>query len=86
MNPRLFAHCYLDDGSLEEICMNCFNVVCNIPKEEIEQNPEKPSRWGQLAREGHQVVQFKHVQTNKFVAVSVDGKVRVYGARNGSHK
>ena len=25
----------------------------------IEQNAAKPSRWGQLAREGHQVVQFK---------------------------
>ena len=24
----------------------------------IEQNPEKPSRWGKLAREGHRVVQF----------------------------
>jgi hypothetical protein len=45
----------------------------------IEQNPEKPSRWGKLAREGHQVVQFKDVEANKFVAVSVDGKVRVYG-------
>jgi hypothetical protein len=30
----------------------------------IEQNPEKPSRWGQLARRGHQVVQFKDVETN----------------------
>ena len=29
----------------------------------IEQNAEKPSRWGQLAREGHQVVQFKDVGT-----------------------
>lgn len=46
----------------------------------IEQNPEKPSRWGQLARDGHQVVQFKDVETNKFVAVSVDCKVRIYGA------
>jgi hypothetical protein len=46
----------------------------------IEQNPEKPSRWGQLARDGHQVVQFKDVETNKFVAVSVDGKIRIYGA------
>jgi hypothetical protein len=45
----------------------------------IEQNPDKPSRWGQLAGNGHQVVQFKDVETNKFVAVSVDGKVRVYG-------
>src|SRR5580700_10371666 len=45
----------------------------------IEQNPEKPSRWGKLASEGHQVVQFKDVEANKFVAVSVDGKVRVYG-------
>jgi hypothetical protein len=46
----------------------------------IEQNPEKPSRWGQLARDGHQVVQFKDVETNRFVAVSVDGKIRIYGA------
>jgi hypothetical protein len=44
----------------------------------IEQNPEKPSRWGQLAKKGHQVVQFKDVETNKFVAVSLDEKVRVY--------
>jgi hypothetical protein len=44
----------------------------------IEQNPEKPSRWGQLAKKGHKVVQFKDVETNRFVAVSVDGKVRVY--------
>ncbi len=51
--------------------------------EAIEQNPAKPSRWGQLAREGHQVVQFKDVQTNKFVAVAVDGRVTLYGARTG---
>ena len=50
----------------------------------IEQNPEKPSRWGRLARDGHQVVQFKDSETNKFVAVSVDGKsLGVWGrARN----
>lgn len=45
----------------------------------IEQNPEKPSRWGQLARDGHLVVQFKDVETNKFVAVAVDDKVTIYG-------
>lgn len=45
----------------------------------IEQNPEKPSRWGQLARRGHQVVQFKDNEANSFVAVAVDGKVRQYG-------
>jgi hypothetical protein len=44
----------------------------------IEQNPEKPSRWGELARLGHWVVQFKDVERNKFVAVSVDGEVKVY--------
>ncbi|HKD83523.1 MAG TPA: hypothetical protein VKB58_02155 [Terriglobales bacterium] len=47
----------------------------------IEQNPDKPSRWGQLAREGHQVVQFKDVEANKFVGVAVDGKVQLYGSR-----
>ena len=46
----------------------------------IEQNPEKPSRWGQLAHSGHQVVQFKDVQTNRFVAVAVDGEAKEYGA------
>lgn len=46
--------------------------------EAIEQNPEKPSRWGQLAREKHQVVQFMDADTHKYLAVSVDGKVREY--------
>jgi hypothetical protein len=45
----------------------------------IEQNPEKPSRWGKLAREGHKVVQFKDVKSNRFVAVAVDGEVKSYG-------
>ncbi|MGA3318518.1 MAG: hypothetical protein ABSC64_19045 [Candidatus Korobacteraceae bacterium] len=52
----------------------------------IEQNAEKPSRWGQLAREGHQVVQFKDVGTNKFVAVVVDGEVTVYGTGHRARK
>lgn len=46
----------------------------------IEQNPEKPTRWGQLARGGHQVVQFKDAERNKFVAVVVDDDVTFYGA------
>ena len=44
----------------------------------IEQNPEKPSRWGELARNGHKVVQFKDDASQQFVAVSIDGKVREY--------
>jgi len=44
----------------------------------IEQNPEKPSRWGQMAREGHKVVQFRDADSGKYVAVAVDGKVRGY--------
>ena len=46
----------------------------------IQQNPDKPSRWGQLAKAGHQVVQFKDAETNRFVAVAVDGRVKEYGA------
>lgn len=45
----------------------------------IEQNPEKPSRWGQLAREGRQVVQFLDKTTGRFVGVAIDGKVKEYG-------
>lgn len=47
----------------------------------IEQNAEKPSRWGRLAREGHQVVQFRDLQTGIYVAVAVDGDVREYGKK-----
>ena len=45
----------------------------------IEQNREKPSRWGDLARKGHRVVQFRDVATNKYIAVAIDGDVKVYG-------
>ena len=43
-----------------------------------EQNPEKPNQWGKLARAGHQVVQFRDLSTQKYVAVAVDGKVKEY--------
>jgi hypothetical protein len=45
----------------------------------IEQNPERPSRWGKLAREGHRVVQFRDLETQKYVAAVVDEKVQEYG-------
>jgi len=48
----------------------------------IEQNPEKRSRWGELARKGHRVVQFRDLETQKYVAVVVDEKVREYGAKS----
>ncbi len=47
----------------------------------IEQNREKPSHWGQLARKGHQVVQFQDVLTKKYLAVAVDGEITEYGRR-----
>jgi hypothetical protein len=47
--------------------------------EAIEQNPEKPSRWGELARQKHQVVQFRDLATHKYVAVVVDGEIQKYG-------
>jgi len=42
----------------------------------IEQNPNKPSLWGKLAREGHEVVQFR--ENGNYVGVAVDGKVLCY--------
>jgi hypothetical protein len=45
----------------------------------IEQNAEKPSQWGRLAREGHRVVQFRDLGSGKYVAVVVDGEVTEYG-------
>ena len=45
----------------------------------IEQNRDKPSHWGKLARKGHQVVQFQDLLTKKYLAVVVDGEVTEYG-------
>lgn len=44
----------------------------------IQQNPKTNSQWAKLARDGHDVVQFKDTATDKYVAVSVDGKVTEY--------
>jgi hypothetical protein len=42
----------------------------------LEQNPETRSRWAQLARQGKKVMQF--LEQRRYVAVVVDGKVRLY--------
>ena len=44
----------------------------------IEQNPDKPSRWGKLAREGHRVVQFRDLASGKYIAAVSDDKVTEY--------
>jgi len=44
----------------------------------IEQNPEKPSRWGKLAQGGKRVVQIRDLKSQKYVGVVVDGKVIEY--------
>jgi hypothetical protein len=45
----------------------------------IEQNAEKPSTWGKLAREGHRVVQFRDLGSHRYVGVAVDGVFKEYG-------
>ena len=34
MKPPLVAHRYLPDGSIEIICRNCLDVVCNVRAQE----------------------------------------------------
>ncbi len=63
------------------------SVRCEMDGREyqmIEQNPEKPSRWGKLARQGHRVVQVRDVDSGKYVAAVVDGKVKEYGSLRSS--
>lgn len=44
--------------------------------EGIEQNPEKPSRWGQLARDGKRIMQFRH--GGRYVANVCEGVLTRY--------
>ena len=45
----------------------------------LEQNPKTESRWAQLAREGHKVMQF--LDAGRYVGNVVDGKVTLYGRK-----
>ncbi|HMI51063.1 MAG TPA: hypothetical protein VK525_06100 [Candidatus Saccharimonadales bacterium] len=45
----------------------------------LEQNPDTKSRWAKMAREGNKVMQF--LEGGKYVAVVVNGKVRLYATR-----
>jgi len=45
----------------------------------IEQNPQTTSRWAQLARKGHKVMQF--LVRGRYFANVVDGKLMLYGKK-----
>jgi hypothetical protein len=52
-----------------------------VSLEGIEQNPEKDSRWGKLAREGHRIMQFS--TGHRYVANVCDGVLTRYPAWRG---
>ncbi|SRR5260370_15072363 len=49
------------------------------PLRGLEQNPKTESRWAQLARAGHKVMQF--LSAGRYIGVVVDGKVTLYGRK-----
>jgi hypothetical protein len=49
----------------------------------LEQNPETKSRWAQMARAGKKVMQF--LSEGRYVANVVDGKLTLYGRREGTN-
>jgi hypothetical protein len=52
------------------------------PLRGLEQNPKTESRWAQLARAGHKVMQF--LSAGRYVGVVVDGKVTLYGGKKSN--
>lgn len=57
------------------------------PLRGIEQNPETASRWAEMARTGHKVMQF--TSGGRYIANVVDGKVNSYqkaAAKKSSQK
>jgi hypothetical protein len=45
----------------------------------LEQNPKTESRWAELAREGHKVMQF--LSAGQYIGNVVDGKVTLYSGK-----
>ena len=52
------------------------------PLRGLEQNPKTESRWAQLARAGHKVMQF--LSAGRYIGNVVDGKVTIYGGKKKS--
>jgi len=52
------------------------------PLRGLEQNPKTESRWAQLAKAGHKVMQF--LSAGRYIGNVVDGKVTIYGGRKKS--
>jgi hypothetical protein len=50
----------------------------------LEQNPDTKSRWAQMARAGKKVMQF--LSEGRYVANVVDGRVTLYGKREGTSR
>ena len=48
----------------------------------LEQNPNTESRWAQLARAGHKVMQF--LSAGRYIGNVVDGKVTIYRGKKKS--
>jgi len=48
----------------------------------LEQNPATKSRWAAMARKGKNIMQF--LESDSYIAVVVDGKLRTYNARKHS--
>jgi hypothetical protein len=48
----------------------------------LEQNPKTESRWAQLARAGHKVMQF--LSAGRYIGNVVDGKATIYGGKKKS--
>ncbi len=49
----------------------------------LEQNPKTSSRWAELARTGHKVMQF--LSGGRYIANVADGKVTLYRRRNSGN-
>ncbi len=58
-------------------------VADGVRWEGIEQNPEKDSRWGQLARDGHRILQFS--VGRRYVANVCDAVLTRYPAWRSLH-
>jgi hypothetical protein len=45
----------------------------------LERNPKTESRWAQLARAGHKVMQI--LSAGRYIGVVIDGKLTLYGGK-----
>jgi hypothetical protein len=76
MEPQaleIFNKIFSNDQSVKRFKKSNLRFIETEPHRFVEQNPDKPSSYGKLAKAGHQIMWVINYKTDKYIAKVIDG-------------